>query len=172
VSTDAPRDAGPVLDPDIFTVMKLCMTLQRAATRAVRDIRRRRKVSERGIYIIEMVNAGLDQPRRLIDYFGVLPSTITFETDKLVAAGLLERAADAGDRRVVRLRLTEKGAAVHRETTAALTTWFRPPFDQLDQAELATFVALFRKLTEPLRLDRKRTRAAGPAPGREPANSP
>jgi DNA-binding MarR family transcriptional regulator len=124
--------------------------LQRAASRRLRNHWRERKLSERGLAILGLVDAGLDRPSRLIDYFDVLPSTITFETDKLVAAGLLEREAAPGDRRVVRLGLTELGRSVHHETTAALDALLAPALAQLPRDELERFLASFRRIVDQL----------------------
>ena len=97
-----------------------------------------------------VVNAGLDRPTRLIEYFDVLPSTITFETDKLVAAGLIVRDSDPNDRRVVRLSLTPAGRAVHRETTRAINAELRPRLAAIPPAELEQFLATFKKIVDPL----------------------
>src|SRR5689334_5090073 len=77
------------LDADVTDVMRLSADLQRSSARSLKGVWRERGLSERGLYILELVGAGLDRPSRLIEYFDVLPSTITFETDKLVAAGLI-----------------------------------------------------------------------------------
>jgi DNA-binding MarR family transcriptional regulator len=130
--------------------MRLSADLQRATGRRLRHLWRRRKLTERGLYILELVQAGLDRPSRLIEYFDVLPSTITFETDKLVAAGLMLRQPDPQDRRVVRLRLTPAGRTVHRETTQAINSVLRPRLDALHPDELKQLLALFHKVVDPL----------------------
>lgn len=137
---------GPKLDPEITEIMRCSADLQRLTTRSLRSLWRKKKMSERGIFILELVNAGLDRPSRLIEYFDVLPSTITFETDKLVAAGLLVRDSDPSDRRVVRLSLTPAGRAVHRETTRAINATLRPRLDAISSKELEQFLATFSKI--------------------------
>ena len=158
------HDGGPRLDPDVTALMTLSANLQRATARELRDLWRKKKLSERGLYILELVNAGLDRPSRLIEYFNVLPSTITFETDKLVTAGLMVREVLPSDRRVVRLRLTDRGRAVHRETTMALNALLRPRIDQLTREELQTLLALFRRIVEPLTPPPPRAEAEPEAP--------
>lgn len=140
-------DAAPVrLDADVIDVMRLSADLQRGTARSLKGVWREKGLTERGIYILELVNAGLDRPSKLIEYFDVLPSTITFETDKLVAAGLIRREALPTDRRVVQLSLTEEGVAVHRETTEAVNSFLKPRLAALSRAELETFVTTFRKI--------------------------
>ena len=146
----APRERGPMLDPEIAELMTLATNVQRATTRELRGLWRKRKLSERGLFILELVNAGLDRPSRLIEYFDVLPSTITFETDKLVAAGLLAREPDPSDRRVVRLRVTKAGQAVHAEATEAINAVLRPRLAELTKQEREQFFALFHRILDPL----------------------
>lgn len=146
----AEADGSPKLDSEVADLMTLSTNVQRASTRQLRLLWRGKKLSERGLYILELVNAGLDRPSRLIEYFEVLPSTITFETDKLVAAGLLTREADLEDRRVVRLKLTQAGQAVHAEVTEQINAALRPRLAELSDAERAQFFALFHKILDPL----------------------
>lgn len=147
----AAHDRGPRLDPDVTELMRLATDLNRATSRALRDQWRKRKLSERGLFILELVNAGLDRPSRLIEYFDVLPSTITFETDKLVAAGLLGRQAAPNDRRVVLLRLTDEGRVVHRETTEVINATLRPQIAAVPPEDFACLLETFRAIVDPLR---------------------
>jgi DNA-binding MarR family transcriptional regulator len=141
------EDEAPVrLDADVTDVMRLSADLQRGSARSLKNVWREKGLSERGIYILELVHAGLDRPSKLIEYFDVLPSTITFETDKLVAAGLITREALPTDRRVVQLSLTDEGRAVHRETTETVNAFLKPRLAALSRAELEAFVATFRKI--------------------------
>lgn len=134
------------LDADVTEVMRLSADLQRGSARSLKGVWREKGLSERGLYILELVNAGLDRPSKLIEYFDVLPSTITFETDKLVAAGLITREALPTDRRVVQLSLTDEGRAVHRATTQAVNAFLKPRLSALSRTELEAFVATFRKI--------------------------
>ncbi len=146
----AAAEPAPVLDPAVAALVTLSANVQRACTRQLRGLWREKKISERGLYVLELVNAGLDRPSRLIEYFEVLPSTITFETDKLVSAGLLTREADPGDRRVVRLKLTAAGLAAHAEATEAINAVLRPRLAALSDEEQARFFALFHEILDPL----------------------
>ena len=137
------------LDPDIVAVMRLSTNLQRLSSRSLKGHWRERGLSERGLFMLELVYAGLDRPSRLMEYFDVLPSTITFETEKLVTAGLMVREPDPSDRRVVRLSLTEEGEAIHRETMAAINASLKPRLERLTPEELRAFLATFQKILGP-----------------------
>jgi DNA-binding MarR family transcriptional regulator len=146
----APADPEEKLDPQVTAVMRLGADLQRASSRHLKSLWREKGLTERGLFILELVRAGLDRPSKLIEYFDVLPSTITFETEKLVSAGLLTREALPSDRRVVQLSLTESGEDVHRETTTAVNAFLRPRLAALDAGELETFLGIFRKIVQPI----------------------
>ena len=66
---------------------------------------------------------------RLAEQLAVNPSTAMRMVDRLTAAGMVERTADAGDRRVVRLVATEAGHRVVHQVT------------ERRQAEIAQIVA-------------------------------
>jgi DNA-binding MarR family transcriptional regulator len=69
--------------------------------------------------ILKLAGAGGERSARLAERLAVAKPTLTATADALVALGYAEREAEAGDRRVVRLRLTPAGlAAVDRADTA------------------------------------------------------
>jgi DNA-binding MarR family transcriptional regulator len=86
--------------------------------------------------LLSMVRGGGERSARLADKLAVRKPTLTAAADALVAAGLLEREADPGDRRVVRLRITEAGLAAVQEAeerlAAALAPLFGDAAGQLD----------------------------------------
>lgn len=142
--------SSSAIDPNVNAVIRVDDRFRRAMGRQFRTLWRTRKLSERGSFILGMVNAGIDRPSRLIEHFDVLPSTITFETDKLVAAGLLTRESDPTDRRVVRLRLTDEGRAIHDETRNTVNAFLQPALATLSREELDQFVATFNKIVDQL----------------------
>jgi DNA-binding MarR family transcriptional regulator len=60
----------------------------------------------------------------------VTKGTLTGVLDRLVAKGLIRRVAVAGDRRCIRIRLTDKGDALFRKTFAAHVAFLRPYFER------------------------------------------
>lgn len=138
------------LDPDIESLLVASTDLQRVIGRQLKGLSRRQKLSERGLYIINLVRVGLNRPSRLIEYFDVLPSTITADTEKLVAAGLIERKVVPSDRRVTELALTRRGAAVRQEALALLNGVFRARLAQIPPQDLQTCIDTLRKIIQPL----------------------
>jgi DNA-binding MarR family transcriptional regulator len=78
--------------------------------------------------LLSMVRGGGERSARLADKLAVRKPTLTAAADALVAAGFLEREADPGDRRVVRVRITEAGLAAVRSAEEQLAVALAPLF--------------------------------------------
>jgi DNA-binding MarR family transcriptional regulator len=95
---------------------------------AVRVLVRLRRVMDRAdtgvtlpqYQLLAMVGMRGERSARLAERLAVRKPTVTATADGLVAAGLLEREAEDGDRRVVRLRLTPAGLAAADRAEQAL----------------------------------------------------
>jgi DNA-binding MarR family transcriptional regulator len=68
-------------------------------------------VSPQQYRMLKLVGAGGERSARLAERLAVAKPTLTSTADSLVGAGLVCREAEPGDRRVVRLHLTEAGQA-------------------------------------------------------------
>jgi len=73
--------------------------------------------------ILKLAGAGGERSARLAERLAVAKPTLTAIADSLVAAGLARREAEPGDRRVVRLHLTEAGLAAVERADAAYGQW-------------------------------------------------
>jgi DNA-binding MarR family transcriptional regulator len=73
--------------------------------------------------ILKLAGAGGERSARLAERLAVAKPTLTVIADGLVAAGLARREAEPGDRRVVRLRLTDAGVAAVERADAAYGQW-------------------------------------------------
>ena len=69
--------------------------------------------------ILKLIGQGGERSARLAERLAVAKPTLTATADSLVAAGLVCREAELGDRRVVRLHLTEAGQAAVERADAA-----------------------------------------------------
>ncbi len=141
---DSPTDAW--FDPEVEAFMRIYDTWQRTSGRLLKRLWREKGLTERRLLILAMVRRGANRPSHLIELLDVLPSTVTFETDKLVGAGLLSREPLQSDRRVVQLSLTPDGEAVHREMVMVLNGYLRPRIADLAPGELAEFLRIGRNV--------------------------
>ena len=131
---------------DVMAVMRVADDLRRQLSQAIEHIWRARDLTERRLMILDAVYRGIDRPGRLIEAFDVLPSTITFETDKLVAAGLLAREPLPSERRVVHLSLTPEGERLQRELIDTLNSFVAERLAALKPSELEAFLSIGAKI--------------------------
>ncbi len=73
--------------------------------------------------IMKLAGAGGERSTRLAQRLAVAKPTLTALADGLVAAGYASRTAEPGDRRVVRLTLTEAGQAALDRADTAYAAW-------------------------------------------------
>ena len=88
---------------------------------------------------------------RLSELAGALriaPRSATEVVDGLQERGLVERAADPGDRRAVVLRLTDAGRRVQEEVSAARAADSQELFARLSAEDRATLERVLRELTD------------------------
>jgi DNA-binding MarR family transcriptional regulator len=125
-------------------------------------------VSPQQYRILKLIGEGGERSARLADRLAVAKPTLTATADSLVAAGLAFREAEPGDRRVVRLRLTEAGQAAVARADVAYAEWFGELLDDTGQRD--TIVADLLRLDAAM-TERRRLRAAATAAGDERAAS-
>jgi DNA-binding MarR family transcriptional regulator len=119
-------------------------------------------VSPQQYRMLKLIGEGGERSARLADRLAVARPTLTATADSLVAAGLACREAEPGDRRVVRLRLTEAGQAAVARADVAYGEWLGALLDHTGRREqiVADLVALDTAMTE---RRRARSAAAGSA---------
>lgn len=96
-----------------------------------------------------LVHIGRNGPVRstdLAEAFGFAPRTITEAVDGMERDGLVERVADAGDRRVKHISLTELGKEVLCSSEPVRKRFGERLFDALDQQETHQLALLLNKL--------------------------
>ncbi|MBE7940888.1 MULTISPECIES: MarR family transcriptional regulator [Ramlibacter] len=76
----------------------------------------------------------------------VTGGNITGITDQLVAEGLVDRVAVAGDRRAYRVRLTPRGRRAFAEMAARHEAWIVEALGGLGERDIATLYRLLGKL--------------------------
>jgi DNA-binding MarR family transcriptional regulator len=80
-------------------------------------------VSPQQYRMLKLIGAGGERSARLAERLAVAKPTLTSTADSLVGAGLVCREAEPGDRRVVRLHLTEAGQAAVARADEAYAAW-------------------------------------------------
>ncbi len=88
----------------VLTVLRITRVLERIDA----------GISPQQYRILKLIGQGGERSARLAERLAVAKPTLTATADSLVAAGLVCREAEPGDRRVVRLHLTEAGQVGRR----------------------------------------------------------
>lgn len=94
------------------------------------------------------LRAGTRRPSDLAGWLGVTPGAVTPLTDRLIEAGWVARTRDTEDRRVLRLSLTEAGAARLREIEAHHRAVWERLMAGLDDRELGLLRELVARVAE------------------------
>jgi DNA-binding MarR family transcriptional regulator len=117
-------------------------------------------VSPQQYRMLKLIGAGGERSAKLAEKLAVAKPTLTSTADSLVAAGLATRQAEPGDRRVVRLFLTEAGQAAVKRADEAYATWFGSLLD--DSGRRAEILSDLLLLEEAM-TERHRARLAADA---------
>jgi DNA-binding MarR family transcriptional regulator len=124
-------------------------------------------VSPQQYRMLKLIGAGGERSARLADKLAVARPTLTATADSLVAAGLACREAEPGDRRVVRLRLTEAGEAAVARADVAYEEWFGGLLEHTGQRQqiIADLLLLDTAMTERYRARTAARQILESAPG-------
>ena len=87
----------------------------------------------------------------LVDELCVQPATVTKSLDRLESAGLVRRRADAEDRRVSRVYLTDAGRSLHRQIENIWLEVEAASFGVLTAEEQETIRRLLQKVLKNLK---------------------
>jgi DNA-binding MarR family transcriptional regulator len=134
----------------VLTVLRISRVLERVEA----------GVSPQQYRMLKLIGVGGERSARLAERLAVAKPTLTSTADSLVAAGLAYREAEPGDRRVVRLRLTDLGRTAIDRADAAYREWLDDLLEYTGHRDeiLADFQLLSESLTE-----RRRARLAAEA---------
>src|SRR5215469_17217108 len=107
-------------------------------------------VSPQQYRMLKLIGAGGERSARLAEKLAVARPTLTATADSLVAAGLACREAEPGDRRVVRLHLTQAGRVAVQQADAAYSAWFGALLEHTGRREqiVADLLQLDEAMTE------------------------
>jgi DNA-binding MarR family transcriptional regulator len=145
------RPAGDAADEaaicGLLTVLRISRIMERVDA----------GVSPQQYRMLKLIGAGGERSARLAEKLAVAKPTLTSTADSLVAAGLATRQAEPGDRRVVRLFLTEAGRAAIQRADEAYSAWFGSLLDHTSRR--AEILSDFAALDEAI-IERRRARQA------------
>lgn len=127
--SDAANGAGELAADPVLEALLAILRVSRVLERVDAG------VSPQQYRMLKLIGAGGERSARLAEKLAVARPTLTSIGDSLVAAGLAKRQAEPGDRRVVRLYLTEAGQAAVARADTAYAEWFGGLLDDTGQRE-------------------------------------
>lgn len=93
------------------------------------------------------VDAPLSQ-QELQQHFGIKPATLSESLSKLSADGLIEKTAEASDKRKINLSLTEKGIEAAKKAEEEYLSFMQRAFSCFSEEELAILENSLSRLKE------------------------
>lgn len=101
--------------------------------------------------ILEYLNEHGDcSQKELADFLGVTPASIATSLKRMSKSGFIERTADENDRRINRLRLTEKGRAVFLDGKAECDRIDGVMFSGFSKEEITAFSDMLSRIAKNL----------------------
>lgn len=97
------------------------------------------------LFLLEAARGGL-APRELAEQAGVTRATVTGLLDGLERDMLVQRQADAADRRALRVQLTPRGRQLAQAVVAEHGRWIAGVFDGLSVVERSQLAGLLEKV--------------------------
>jgi DNA-binding MarR family transcriptional regulator len=132
---------------DLDLVVETVIYLQTEGRRIAREQSSRVGISPTQLNVLKLLDEiGELSLSELSRKLAAQNSTVTGIVDRMVQAGLVEREQSETDRRVWRIRMTEKGVAIARRVPVAPWAVLHRALDRLDEHEKQTLVKILSKL--------------------------
>lgn len=153
------RGGGPVRRESMLDeVFELQMGMMWLAQQAMRELTARHELHPPHLMVLHLLEGrhpGMVTPHQgglsmsdVSRSLDIPPASATAMIDRMTSQGLVERGPGEQDRRVVLVRLTERGRAVLHEVTQLWQQVQRDAFTVLSDDELTSHLALMRRLQE------------------------
>lgn len=91
--------------------------------------------------------------KELADFLGVSPASIATSLKRMSKSGFIERTPDETDRRINRLRITEKGEKTRKAGRAECDKVDAAMFNGFSEAEIAAFSDMLSRISRNLSFD-------------------
>jgi MarR family transcriptional regulator, organic hydroperoxide resistance regulator len=143
---------------DVDRILEAAVYLYSEGRRATKEVARHLGLTGPQVTAIKLLEAfGDPSLSELSEHMSAHNSTITGLVDRMVKGGLVERVRSTEDRRVVRIRLTERGRELARSVPVTSMDLFARALASLEGDELRTLRRVLRKLSDRVREEVART---------------
>ena len=141
------REAAPAARGDLDVIVETVIYLQTESRRLAREQCARLGVTATQLNVIKMLDEiGELSLSELSRRIAAQNSTVTGIVDRMVQADLVTREQSPEDRRVWRIKLSERGKQVARKIDVAPWDLLRRGIESLDKKDKETLLGLLRKV--------------------------
>ena len=138
---------SPEIKSDVDEVLEAIIYLYTESRRITKELARRAELTGPQLTVMKMLEQIGDLSlSELSERIRAQNSTVTGIIDRMEREGLVCRERSKSDRRVVYIRLTEKGAKLAREIRVEPLEIFRSALTSLTQADLRDLLRILMKL--------------------------
>ncbi len=156
-----PSDVKPSVD----SILEALLYLYTESRRVTKELARRAELTGPQLTVLKLLEGVGDLSlSELSERIRAQNSTVTGIIDRMEREGLVVRARSTEDRRVVHIRLTEKGAKIAREIAVEPMEIFRSALESLSPAETRSLLEILTKIAR--RVQTLVKRDVAPAPER------
>ncbi len=151
------------IKPEIDAIFEAIVYLSTESRRITKELARRADLTGPQLTVLKMLEGVGDLSLSdLSERIRAQNSTVTGIIDRMEREGLVVRARSTEDRRVIKIRLTERGAKIARDIAVEPMEIFRSALDSLTPAEMRDLLRILTKIARRVQSIVKRDVGAPP----------
>jgi DNA-binding MarR family transcriptional regulator len=152
-----PQALPPDSKLEIDSILEATVYLYTESRRITKEVARRVELTGPQLTVLKVLESVGDLSlSELSERIRAQNSTVTGIIDRMEREGLVVRSRSTEDRRVVNIRLTEKGAAIAREIAVEPMEVFRSALESLSAGEMQELLRILTKIAVRVRAIVKR----------------
>ena len=135
------------IKPEVDAILETIVYLSTESRRITKELARRADLTGPQLTVLKMLEGVGDLSLSdLSDRIRAQNSTVTGIIDRMEREGLVVRTRSTEDRRVVRIRLTEKGSKIAREIAVEPMEVFHSALENLSPGEMRDLLKILTKI--------------------------
>jgi DNA-binding MarR family transcriptional regulator len=144
-----PSSIPSEIKPEVDSILEAIVYLYTESRRVTKEVARRVDLTGPQLTVLKMLEGLGDLSlSELSERIRAQNSTVTGIIDRMEREGLVVRARSTEDRRVVHIRLTEKGARIAREIAVEPMEVFRGALESLSAGEMRDLLRILTKIAQ------------------------
>jgi MarR family transcriptional regulator, organic hydroperoxide resistance regulator len=142
-----PASIPSEIKPEVDSILEAIVYLYTESRRVTKEVARRAELTGPQLTVLKVLEGlGDISLSELSERIRAQNSTVTGIIDRMEREGLVVRARSTEDRRVVHIRLTEKGARIARDIAVEPMEVFRGALESLSASEVRDLLKILTKI--------------------------